>query len=187
VYKGFTDRDSAAQWLEDASEDKAQTSLEAQETKHDAVAYVDGSYDAKAKRCAGGCVITMSDATRHLVVTSDDATGCESRNVYGELLAALAAMKCARDAGAKDLLIVHDYEGIAHWATGAWRAKKLLTQRYRKLATSYAKDMKLSFRHVRGHTGVTGNEQADRLAAWALGNEEELDFADEIEHVDKQL
>ena len=58
-----------------------------------------------------------------------------------------------RKAGIPALEIHHDYEGVAKWAQGLWKANKPGTQAYAALCREAARDLKLSFVKVKGHSG----------------------------------
>ena len=66
--------------------------------------------------------------------------------------------------------IHHDYSGIAAWAEGSWQAKNKFTQAYARFMQDYRELVR--FVKGAGHTGVEGNEVADRLAKAALDAEE---------------
>jgi ribonuclease H-related protein len=87
-------------------------------------------------------------------------------NVAGELAAAMRAAKWAVS-NKKLITIHHDYQGISSWVDGSWKAKNSMTQAYRDFMQSYRNIVK--FNKVAGHTGIEGNERADKLARQALG------------------
>ena len=91
------------------------------------------------------------------------------RNVAGEIMGAEKAMRYCLEKGIKNLEIVHDYEGIASWCTGKWQARKEATKAYKAFYDSLAGRLNVTFRKVKGHSGDTYNDAADRLARAALG------------------
>jgi ribonuclease HI len=56
---------------------------------------------------------------------------------------------------------------IEAWVTGKWQANKSGTKRYRDVMRK--SPVELNFIKVKGHTGVDGNEEADRLEKKAVG------------------
>ncbi|PKM54613.1 MAG: RNase H [Firmicutes bacterium HGW-Firmicutes-5] len=138
-------------------------------------AYVDGSYDHSTKRYAGGAVILIGEEEIHINEAGDDAELATMRNVAGELLGAIRAMEWVynhKDAmGIEKLILYHDYEGIAKWATKGWQAKKKGTQQYVTLFNKYSTSYPIEFVKVLAHSGDYYNELADQLAKKALGIE----------------
>ena len=91
------------------------------------------------------------------------------RNVAGEILGSMAAVKKAIELGLKDISIFYDYAGIKAWAVGEWKRNKKGTIEYYNYITSVRDSINIRFVKVRGHSGVEGNEEADRLAKRAVG------------------
>ncbi|PKM58228.1 MAG: RNase H [Firmicutes bacterium HGW-Firmicutes-3] len=135
-------------------------------------AYVDGSYDHSTKRYAGGAVILIGEEEIHIYEAGDDTELATMRNVAGELLGAIRAMEWVynhKDAmGIEKLIIYHDYEGIAKWATKGWQAKKKGTQQYVTKFNDFSTSFQIDFVKVLAHSGDYYNELADQLAKKAL-------------------
>jgi len=136
-------------------------------------AYVDGSYDHSIKMYAGGAIILYDDQEVEISESNNIEEMASMRNVAGELLGAVRAIEWFeehhKEIGAKKLVIYHDYEGIAKWATGAWKAKKKGTQEYVEIFKQYNEHFPIEFVKVAAHTGDKYNEIADQLAKKALG------------------
>lgn len=132
-------------------------------------AYVDGSFDAARHRYSYGCVMLLPDGSVETFSgRGDDPESALLRNVTGEMLGSMNAVKWCIEHGYSELEICYDYAGIEMWATGAWKTNKELTQKYAAYMRERMKYIKIRFTKVAAHTGVKWNEEADRLAKEAL-------------------
>ncbi len=137
-----------------------------------ATAYVDGSYSQKHGKYAFGCVCFHPDGQMEEYCGSgNDPEALKQRNVSGEMIASMLAVKWAVVNGYSELEICYDYSGIECWVTGAWKAKNDLTVKYRDYMRSKQDKLKLSFTKIEAHTHVTYNELADELAKKGLEKE----------------
>ena len=66
-------------------------------------------------------------------------------NVAGEIKGSEAAMQYAVDHNIPEITIYHDYEGIAKWCTGAWKATKPGTIAYQSLLPGSREESKSPF------------------------------------------
>ena len=85
-------------------------------------------------------------------------------NVAGEILGSELAMQEAVRRGVGKLTIFHDYQGIASWCLGEWKANKEGTIAYKRYYDSLKGQIDISFRKVKGHSGDVWNDRADELA-----------------------
>lgn len=132
-------------------------------------AFVDGSFN-KATHTYGYGGFLVTDNEKYVLQGADnDAEMATMHNVAGEIKGAEAAVKKAIELGIKELVIYYDYMGIEMWATGAWKRNKAGTIAYHDYIMSVRKQIKLTFVKVKGHSGVEGNEEADKLAKQAVG------------------
>ena len=179
-YKSFMTRDQAVAYVEGEAaveiETKTQNGIPVTDEKN-AVAYVDGSYNVSTKRFGYGIVLFTdafnADGTPQEIRMSKAFSHeelAEMRNVAGEIMGAAQAMKTAKALGLKELTIYHDYEGIAKWCTGEWKAKKKWTQKYKAFYEEMSRQLKISFVKVEAHSGDVYNDMADQLAKEAVGN-----------------
>ena len=143
-----------------------------------AKAYVDGSYNINTQIFAYGIVFFTGAKDSggnlqelHYSRAFSHPELAEMRNVAGEIMGAAQAMKIAKTLNIHDLVIYHDYEGIAKWCTGEWKAKKEWTRKYRDYYKDISKDVNVSFVKVKGHSHDRYNDLADELARKAAGIE----------------
>lgn len=132
-------------------------------------AYVDGSFNANTNTYGYGGFI-YENGKRHILQGSGDDTELAGmRNVAGEIMGCINAVKMAQTLDVRSLRIYYDYKGIEQWAIGGWKAKKPGTKDYADFMHKVMQNMDIEFVHVKGHTGVIGNEIADKLAKQAVG------------------
>ena len=133
------------------------------------VAYVDGSYDDSLKKYAFGCVFLLSDGRVFVEYgNGDNEKSLQHRNVTGEMLGAMYAVKFAMLNGFKGVEIRYDYQGIEKWVTGEWRAKTELTGKYAASMRQWGQSIQLRFTKVAAHPNVYYNELAVKLAKTVL-------------------
>ena len=136
----------------------------------EAVAYVDGSYNDQTCEYGAGVAFFCNGELTEFSDKGSNPEAATMRNVSGEVMAAMIAMREAHNRGMNHLVIYHDYQGIADWCTGAWKTKKEGTRIYKE----YYQQMRLSglnisFVKVEGHSGDVWNDHADMLARRAVG------------------
>ena len=134
-------------------------------------AFTDGSFNARTGVYGYGGFLMHGEEQTTLQGSGDDPEWAASRNVAGEVLGAMAAVKEAKQAGLSELTIYYDYMGVEYWATGEWKTNKVSTQNYAAFMRKASEKMRISFYHVKAHTGIPGNDAADRLAKEAVGLE----------------
>lgn len=135
----------------------------------EAVAYVDGSFDKASGKFSCGVVFFHKNEEQHFSQCYDDADLATMHNVAGELKGAELAMRHCLAQGIASVSIYHDYEGIAKWCTGEWKANKAGTIAYQAFYQEARKSLDVVFVKVKGHSGDTYNDKADQLARQALG------------------
>ena len=174
-FRGFTEKEEALAFLnmettKTVSGDKSKEAAGVVEVPENMViAYVDGSFEKSIGRYAFGCVLLTPDGQEIRESGSgSDPAGVAIRNVAGEMLGALNAVKWAQENGYPAVEIRYDYEGVEKWVTGVWRAKTPLTSKYAVHMQEAGKKIQISFCKVAAHTGNHYNEEADQLAKSAL-------------------
>lgn len=174
-YKGFGTWEEAREYLGDADGGacgyRVVTGEQSAEKKPEScmLAYVDGSYNDSLKKYSFGCVFLLEDGRIFTEYgNGDNPQSLQHRNVTGEMLGAMYAVKVAMENGFRAIEIRYDYQGIEKWVTGEWRSKTELTQKYAASMREWSKRIVITFHKVAAHSNVKYNELADRLAKKGL-------------------
>lgn len=167
-FKGFQTREEAEAFLEgkDFFDEIVEKDLE----NGYVVAFCDGSFDNKRKRYSFGVFIIDIDGGEYEICSSGaNPEYVESHNIIGEILGAVNAMDWAVSNSRDKIKIYHDYEGIAKWITGEWKAKSLVAKKFISIySEKYEGVLEVAFQKVKGHSNNTYNNKADELARRAL-------------------
>ena len=158
VFKGFATLAEAETFM---------SGLDTNEPAPDGTAiYVDGSY-FNGRYSWGMAVYKDGELFHTDCGVGGSAEAAQHHNVAGEIEGAMQAAKWADSEGIEKFTIYHDYQGVSEWAEGRWKTNTKATSEYAAFMRTYRG--RISFKKVTGHTGVKGNELADRLAKKALG------------------
>lgn len=182
IYKSFGTKAEAEEYLGITGE-KNQNSLKttndngsitAQQESKDSTSkaveiYVDGSYHAATKEFSYGMVVLIDGREEKFSQKMSDPELAQMRNVAGEIKGSEAAMQYALDHGIPAIIIYHDYQGIASWCNGDWKANKAGTIAYRDFYRKAREKVQIQFRKVKGHSNDKYNDMVDELAKEALG------------------
>ena len=163
IYKSFKTKEEAEIYM--AGEEK-QIEIGA----NSVIAYVDGSYNQKLKVYGSGVVYITDDKELELMKSYDDSYHIH-RNVAGEVKASELAIEKAIEDKKDQIIIYHDYQGIASWANGDWKTNNDLTKSYKRFIDQARKKIKIDFVKVKGHSNDKYNDKADQLAKEAAGIE----------------
>ena len=168
-YKGFDSVEEAERFLNGETQegDSVRNSF-----GQEPYAFVDGSYNVVTGAYGYGGYLVVNDEKHVLQGAGDEAEMASMRNVAGEIMGSMAAVETALALGLDKLTIFYDYLGIEMWATGAWKRNKEGTAKYYEYMQSVKSRIAIDFVKVKGHSGIEGNEEADRLAKEAVGLEE---------------
>lgn len=168
-YKSFKSEKEARDYISDNSE---QTSMNKsiKNTNTLAVeAYVDGSYNSRTNEFSYGMIILRNGEELKYAEKYADKEMASMHNVAGEIKGAEAAMRYAVENSLKEIIIYHDYEGIAKWCLGEWKANKEGTKAYKEYYDSVKNKVDITFVKVAGHSNNKYNDIADELAKQVLG------------------
>lgn len=163
IYKSFKTKEEAEIYM--AGEKK-----ELEIGANSVIAYVDGSYNQKLKVYGSGVVYITDDKELELMKSYDDSYHIH-RNVAGEVKASELAIEKAIEDKKEQIIIYHDYQGIASWANGDWKTNNDLTKAYKRFIDQAKKKIKIDFVKVKGHSNDKFNDKADQLAKEAAGIE----------------
>lgn len=166
-YKSFPTKEAAEQYIgtTDMSISKSEDSVKDDGTH----IYVDGSFCEETNEFSYGMVV-LENGEEHLFSEKfNDEDLASMRNVAGEIKGAEAAMRYALTNNISQIKIYHDYDGIAKWCTGEWKANKSGTQKYRDYYNDVKDKIDITFVKVKGHSNDKYNDKADELAKAALG------------------
>ena len=161
IYKSFKTKEEAESYM--TGEEK-----QIEVGANSVIAYVDGSYNQKLKVYGSGVVYITDDKELELMKSYDDAYHIH-RNVAGEVKASELAIEKAIEDKKDQIIIYHDYQGIASWANGDWKTNNDLTKAYKSFIDQARKKIKIDFVKVKGHSNDKNNDKADLLAKEAAG------------------
>ena len=126
-----------------------------------AIAYTDGACSGNPGAGAWAYRLEWPDGTVEEAVGAD----LQTTNNREELKAVREALRAFRRRAGDDpswrIVIRTDSQGVINWLTGSWKRKKNLDL-YPGIDPLL--DGRVSFEHVRGHSGEPGNERVDTLA-----------------------
>lgn len=175
-YKGFATKEEAETYLTYSTKKVAKDD----QPINQLIAYVDGSFSEEKQIYSYGCILIV-DGQELKHISGTDEKYIKSRNVAGELLGAMEAIKWAKLNDYKCITIFHDYEGIASWADGAWDANTDGTKEYKQFVEEHRSLINICFKKVVAHSGDKYNEKADELARKALDNSDTSAFVNKYD------
>ena len=175
IYKSFKSKKEAEDFVAGGAS-VAQSTAQTESVTETATdyAFVDGSFNIATGVYGFGGFLVAGEERYVLQGAGQEADMASMRNVAGEILGSMAAMRKALELGLREITIYYDYLGIEMWATGGWKRNKRGTIAYYEYVQSIRDRLAIHFVKVKGHSGVEGNEEADRLAKEAVGINEPM-------------
>lgn len=167
-YKSFEKLDEAKEYLEKST---GMLKKGIDEYPEDCLhVYVDGSYSIESKKYAYGLVCVKEGIIEKIESgKASDTSKSNIRQIAGELEAAVRGAKYALENNYKKIVLFHDYEGIAHHATGYWeRREESSVTYYNQMNSLINEGLEIIFVKVDSHTGDLYNELADELCKYEL-------------------
>lgn len=127
--------------------------------------YVDGSFQENTQAYGYGYVIIKDgQVLEEKAGYGDKADAVLLRNVAGEMLGAVQALKRVHQLGYKSVSLHFDYQGIESWARGLWKRNNKHTQAYHAFMQKMSRQLDIVYVKVSAHSGDTYNDLADKLA-----------------------
>lgn len=174
-YKGFANLADAEAYIDKPKLFKAENEdfLTAPENKDMLFCFSDGSFSVELENYSFGLACVNNGSVVHMQNgVGNNASMVEVRQVAGEMKGAMSALLFAKKQGWKKVVILYDYLGISHHASGEWKRKTESARIYYNWMQTFFKEnegIEVIFQKVDAHTGFEYNELADILAKQALG------------------
>lgn len=154
----------------------SELSVEKSEDTNTVNIYTDGSHQRSRNYLGIGAFCSYKRKEYSLSLKCDgdmlnmydiDETNCS--NPTAELLGFAEVLKVLKDLKVKPTfnIVFHiDYIGVKCWIEGTWQARETYIIKIRDECLKLMKQIGCQIRvnHIRGHTGIYGNERADKLA-----------------------
>ena len=135
------------------------------------VAFTDGGFDSDSKIAGYGVYILQPNDLKAVEISEVVLTKKfeNSNNITPEVMAVKNAFDWAVSNNYDKIAIFHDYSGIGKWGRKEWKAKSGIAKWFvEKVDSIYTDILDIKYIWVPGHSNITYNEEADRLATEAI-------------------
>ena len=131
IYKSFKSKKEAEDFVAGGAS-VAQSTAQTESVTETATdyAFVDGSFNIATGVYGFGGFLVAGEERYVLQGAGQEADMASMRNVAGEILGSMAAMRKALELGLREITIYYDYLGIEMGATGCWKRNKSGTIAY---------------------------------------------------------
>lgn len=163
LYKSFQTYEEAENFIKGISQERKE-----EYKNYENYAYIDGSYDKENKIYGSGIVLVQKNKKTTHKIAGNKESLIELRNVAGEIEAVKYVLNYAKENNIREITIYYDYAGIENWAIKKWKANLEYTKNYAEFVFELSREIKINFIKVKAHSGITFNEEADRLAKEAI-------------------
>lgn len=167
-FKSFSTKQDAENWIVHGERPVAEESSAGNEL----TVYTDGSHiKGTTKRGVG--IYCLYEGKKYYWSKPFDDLPPDASNPTLELkAAALVLQSVPETASVRRITIVADYIGVKYYIDGTWKPKSSQTGAFgvevRALVAAAThlrkREIEVCAKHVQGHTGIPGNEEADKLS-----------------------
>ncbi|MCA9499670.1 MAG: ribonuclease H family protein [Nitrospira sp.] len=167
-YKAFPNREEAEAFLSSRSRSQPTPKKRVAAVTLPSIieVWVDGScilQDDGSLRLGWGVLVKKNGVEVHRDKGNDiPQAAMNHRNVAGEILAILKAIKWCQSQGITEMTIYFDYQGLESWVSGAWRTRLPFTQAYAQAVNESG--ITIHWIKVKAHSGNPENDLVDKLA-----------------------
>ena len=135
-----------------------------------AMVYTDGSFnDGTMIWGYSALIYDARDKKAQLVFSGSGVEYSDKKNITGEIMGAYRGIQEALKLGYKNIVVCHDFDGVAGYAKGSYSNGNELASWYHSEVGNLMAQAQISFKKIAAHSGNEYNTKADRCARIAAG------------------